>query len=126
MFPAHAGVILKRRAWDPEKREYIKVPANMTYKEWYGKFVAPESTSENSGIRIMRRGDEGLPLEMSLQFFAEKDIQRQSSASLKRGIRKLSKQINIHETKISDPISYIIGKRKFETLDPRSMKGLKS
>lgn len=34
---------MKRRAWDPEKGEYIKVPGDMTYKEWYEKFVTPES-----------------------------------------------------------------------------------
>ena len=37
---------MKRRAWDPEKREYIKVPANMTYKEWYRKFVLSEEEKE--------------------------------------------------------------------------------
>ena len=37
---------MKRRAWDPEKREYIKVPADMTYKEWYRKFVLSEEEKE--------------------------------------------------------------------------------
>lgn len=42
-------------------------------------------------------------LEMNLQFFAENDVPKQSSASLKRAIRNLTKRIKEHEEYIENP-----------------------
>lgn len=37
---------MKRRAWDPESNRNILVPASMTYKEWYQKFVKGKPKAE--------------------------------------------------------------------------------
>ena len=47
-------------------------------------------------------------LEMNLQFFAENDVPKQSSASLKRAIRNLTKRIKEHEEYIENPREVIM------------------
>lgn len=46
-------------------------------------------------------------LELDLQNFAEKDIQRQKSSSLKRSIRNFKKQIALHEGYLKDPYEHV-------------------
>lgn len=87
---------MRRRARDPETGKTYTVPANMTYQEWYGKYVEKKTTS---GII----GAEGEKLEMNLQLFAESDIKNQESASLKRAIRKYEKRIAEHEEYMKNP-----------------------
>ena len=55
--------------------------------------------SSNSGI--IKRG-KGL-LEMNLQLFAEKNLRKQSTAALKKGIRSLSDRIKEHEEYLVNP-----------------------
>ncbi|MGN1112419.1 MAG: hypothetical protein ACI4RP_04365 [Acutalibacteraceae bacterium] len=43
---------------------------------------------------------------MNIQLFAEKDIYKQTSESLKRGIRSYKNVINLHNDKISNPEKY--------------------
>ena len=45
---------------------------------------------------------------MNLQFFAENDVPKQSSASLKRAIKNLSKRIKEHEEYIENPREVIM------------------
>ena len=45
---------------------------------------------------------------MNLQFFAENDVPKQSSASLKRAIRNLTKRIKEHEEYIENPREVIM------------------
>ena len=47
-------------------------------------------------------------LEMNLQFFAENDVPKQSSASLKCAIKNLSKRIKEHEEYIENPREVIM------------------
>lgn len=61
-------------------------------------------------------------IKLNLQFFAEKDIKNQESASLKRAIRKYQKQIKEHEEKISNPEKYIDA---WDSFDVRRQEGLK-
>lgn len=42
-----------------------------------------------------------------MQFFSEKDIEKQESTSLKRAMRKYQKRIEEHEDKISNPKKYV-------------------
>ena len=63
-------------------------------KEW--KHVAKYT---DSGI-IKENGD---TLKMNLQFFAEKDIKNQDSASLKRAIKKFEMRIREHEEYLENP-----------------------
>ncbi len=60
-------------------------------------------------------------IKLGLQFFAEKDIHRQDSNSLKRAIRKYQKQIDIHSDKIKNPSKYVDG---WDKLDERRKQGL--
>lgn len=61
-------------------------------------------------------------IKINLQFFAEKDIKNQESASLKRAIRKYQRQIKEHQGKISDPKKYI---EAWDSFDVRRQEGLK-
>jgi len=45
--------------------------------------------------------------ELNLQFFAEEDIHKQSSNSLKKAIRNLTKRIKEHEEYITNPYSHV-------------------
>jgi len=45
-------------------------------------------------------------IKINMQFFAEKDLVNQSSTSLRRGIRNLGKEIEIHKEKIKNPQIY--------------------
>ncbi|WP_418751097.1 minor capsid protein [Frisingicoccus sp.] len=84
--------------------------------------------SNGQAQKVANRMDSGIikadedKIMMDLQFFAEKDIKNQESGSLKRAIRKYSKQIEEHENKISNPKEYI---PDWDTYDVRYQEGLK-
>lgn len=59
---------------------------------------------------------------MNLQFFSEKDIKNQESASLVRAIRKYEKRIEEHKAHIENPGKYISGWNEY---DMRYQEGLK-
>lgn len=59
---------------------------------------------------------------INLQLFAESDIKKQESASLKRAIRKYRRQIEEHRNKILTPNKYI---NDWDKLDSREQTGLK-
>lgn len=65
---------------------------------------------------------ENKPLKIDMQFFSEKDIQKQESTSLKRAMRKYQKRIEEHEDKINNPKKYI---PDWDTYDERKKQGLK-
>ena len=63
--------------------------------------------------RIAAKTDDILPdiskkstINLNMQFFAEKDLKNQSSTSLKKGIRNLNKEIEIHKEKLKKPQNY--------------------
>ena len=57
-----------------------------------------------------------------MQFFSEKDIEKQESSSIKRAMRKYKKRIEEHEDKINNPKKYI---PDWESYDERKKQGLK-
>jgi hypothetical protein len=61
-------------------------------------------------------------VNIGLQFFAEKDIKKQESGSLRRAIRKFERNIELHRQKISDPKKYA---KDWDTLDVREQNGMK-
>lgn len=105
----------------PEQRERIYAdlhgrvaPSQRTYKRWQsgeaeksrrtdmdlaGKGVVKSTVSDI----IKEKGDEP---KMNLQFFAENDMYRQESNSLKRAIRKYEKRLEEHKTYLTDPESH--------------------
>ena len=98
------GIFPKERtARDPETNKNIHVPFDMSYAQWYRKYVIERKESEPS-LENKPKND---IIKMNLQFFAEKDIGNQSSNSLKRAIRKYRANILEHESKIKNPEKYI-------------------
>lgn len=57
----------------------------------------------------------------NIQFFAEKDLAKQSSASLKKGIRSLEERIADHKQKIENPETFA---EQWNAMDERVKKGL--
>ena len=59
---------------------------------------------------------------MNLQLFSERDIEKQSSSSLKRGLKHYKKNILLHQDKITNPEHYY---PEWKKLDHRRQEGLK-
>ncbi|MBQ2942606.1 MAG: hypothetical protein IJD97_10270 [Clostridia bacterium] len=75
-----------------------------------------------SGI-MEEDGSERHNMKLDIQYFAEKDISKQSDMSLKKGIFSFEKQIEIHTAKIEKPEVYYENWSKW---DKRKQDGLKS
>ena len=60
-------------------------------------------------------------LKLNLQLFAERDIKKQESASLRRAINKYQKRIAEHKSKIENPAYYV---SNWEERDIREQQGL--
>lgn len=98
----------------PEQRERIYAdlrgrvaPSTGTYENWQEKRI---KTATGKGVvkstvsDIMK--EKGDRPKMNLQFFAENDMYRQESNSLKRAIRKYEKHLEEHKTYLADPESH--------------------
>lgn len=100
---------MTRAAYNPETGRTEKVPANMTYDEWYQKYVKGNTEDRVGAKSIAKTIDSGIikknkdKLKMNLQLFAESDIKNQESGSLKRAIRKYEKRIKEHESYLENP-----------------------
>lgn len=70
-------------------------------KAWKETKNAEQSIEKSTDSGIM--GDNKGTLKMKLQFFAEEDIYRQESGSLKRAIRKYEKRLKEHEDYLKEP-----------------------
>jgi hypothetical protein len=60
--------------------------------------------------------------ELNLQFFAEEDIHKQSSKSLKKAIRNLTKRIKEHEEYITNPYSHVTNWDEYSILYREGLK----
>jgi len=60
-------------------------------------------------------------ISVDIQFFAEKDLENQSSNALKRGIRSLTQKMELHEEKIKNPKNY---DKNWDTKSEIAKKGL--
>lgn len=86
---------------------------------------ASERTKKTPVVKKFSSGiirTERVGLDVNLQLFAEKDMYRQSSSSLKRAIRNYRKRIQEHEEKISNPEKNIDG---WDNLPENKKIGLK-
>lgn len=61
-------------------------------------------------------------LKLDLQYFAERDLQRQNSNSIKRSIRKLSKRREEHKTYLVDPYEHA---PDWDNLSEKEKQGLR-
>ena len=60
-------------------------------------------------------------MNIGIQYFAESDIKKQESTSLKRAMRKYSERIAEHQRKIDNPQEYV---PDWESKDVREQNGL--
>ena len=74
-----------------------------------------------SGKINLQKPAKSKPFKISTQFFAEKDIEKQESGSLKRALRKYQSRIAEHKSKINNPEKYVDGWAK---KDAREQSGL--
>ncbi len=70
-------------------------------KAWKEIRNAEQSIEKSTDSGIIE--DDKGTLKMKLQFFAEEDIYRQESGSLKRAIRKYEKRVREHEDYLKEP-----------------------
>ena len=69
-----------------------------------GKLYRDEGLDKSGGSGIINTKP---TIRISMQFFAEKDIQNQESNSLKRAMRKYQERIDEHKDKINNPQKYV-------------------
>ena len=67
----------------------------------YGKSGIVDKTDD-----ILPDATKKSTINLDMQFFAEKDLEKQSSTSLKRGIRSLNKEVELHKEKLKNPQNY--------------------
>ncbi|EHL11092.1 hypothetical protein HMPREF9629_00629 [Peptoanaerobacter stomatis] len=67
----------------------------MSYKTWYDKYVVDKNAVKGYNINI------------NLQLFSNKDLQKQTTKQIEKGIKSYRKQIHIHNDKINNPQKYV-------------------
>lgn len=90
----------------PQQRDRIYqdgLKGNFSSKGAFDKYIS-KSVVKSKDSGIIRKNT----LEINLQFFAESDIKKQESGSLKRAIRKYQKRIKEHEDKLKNPALYCL------------------
>lgn len=71
---------MKRRAWNPEKKETELVPASMNYQEWYEKYI--EKASKGDIIELQRKKDNS---RSGLKFISDERFNELTIAARKKG-----------------------------------------
>lgn len=99
------------------RREYRKKKEGWNKKT--GQIEQRIIANDPLSVIIEKRGE---ILKMNLQFFAEKDIKNQDSASLIRAIRKYEKRMEEHRAHIENPKEYI---PEWDEYNVRYQEGLK-
>jgi hypothetical protein len=92
---------------------------NVWSKKWH-------DTSQNDKIKARKIAGltvsgNGSVIKMNLQFFSEKDLSRQSTTSLQRGVRNLQSEIELHRQKIASPEQFVA---EWESYSPVHKQGL--
>lgn len=123
-------IILKQARYQGQMQQYksfskamgLPEQKNRVYLDGLGRVGARVKKSieraSESGIIKKNRG----MLKLNLQYFAESDIKKQESGSLKRAIRKYQKRIEEHENKVLNPEQFI---SNWGEMDSRLQEGLK-
>lgn len=95
----------------------------------YGKYLEKISGgkldfSKTSGAKtaetLENTGKSGI-MKLDLQMFAEKDLSKQKTSSLKKGLASFKEQITEHQIKIAEPQKYVSG---WDSKDAREQQGL--
>lgn len=118
---------LKKRA------EYFGLDKSETFEDYKKKYLkaVDEEKVNKSATNKPQNGGKIKPVvgnpakpqlvKISTQFFAEKDIERQESGSLKRALRKYKDKIALHQQKIANPQAFVEG---WADKDAREQAGL--
>ena len=105
-----------------DRKEYEEWLDNLanggTTEEWNAQKDKKPLTFSSKRNKISTKNS---ALLNNIQFFAEKDLAKQSSASLKKGIRSLEERIADHKQKNESPETFT---EQWETMDERVKKGL--
>ena len=94
------------------------------YDEWLDyleKGGTTEEYNKQKAKRALTKTAKNATLSPEIQLFAEADIKKQESNSLKRAIRKYEKLIEEHKHKIENPAAFVAG---WESKDIREQNGL--
>lgn len=95
---------------DSKTYGHVKAMDFADFKKSYLKAAETIENTGNSGI-----------IKVDLQFFAEKDLWKQKTSSLKKGLESFEERIAEHQRKIADPKKYVAG---WDAKDERERKGL--
>lgn len=98
---------------DPKAFRAEKLPALKNFQEFKKAYLKAAETVENTG-------KSGI-MVLDLQTFAEKDLSKQKTSSLKKGLASFEEQIAEHRRKIAEPEKYVSG---WESKDVREQNGL--
>ena len=94
-----------------ERAAYFGIDKSKDFDDFKKKYLKAVDNLEKSGT-----------FKMNLQLFAEKDILKQESASLKKGIAKCEKRIAEHKQKLANPQDFV---PNWDAKDEREKNGLK-
>ena len=97
-----------------ERAEFFGLDKTKDLEDFKNKYLKAAETIEKLGNSDI--------LKMNLQLFAEKDIPKQESASLKKGIAKYKKRIAEHKQKLARPQDFV---PNWDAKDEREQNGLK-
>lgn len=118
--PLHPFCRCSTAAYEDSKdyEEWLEFLANGGTTEEYNKQKAEKPLTNSSKSVILSA--KNTKLNTNIQFFAEKDLARQSTASLKKGIKSLEERIAVHKQKIEHPEVYA---ERWAEMDERAKKG---
>ena len=77
---------------------------------------------ENNGRNDIIKEENKSTIKLDVQMFAEKDIKKQSTNSLKKGITSYNKRISEHQNKVKNPSKYV---ENWDELPDYKKEGLK-
>ena len=97
-----------------ERAAFFGLDKQDSFEDFKKKYLKAAETLKN-------KGKSGI-ISLNLQAFAEKDLSRQKTLSLKKGLASFKEQIVTHRNKIARPWDYIPG---WDEMDERMKAGLK-
>lgn len=97
-----------------ERSAFFELDKQDSFEDFKKKYLKAAETLKN-------KGKSGI-ISLNLQTFAEKDLSRQKTLSLKKGLASFKEQIVTHRNKIARPWDYIPG---WNEMDERMKAGLK-
>ena len=105
-------------------KNFAKVLDKMDDREYnhYSKLLAGNPVYNKAKDEVLTNISENRIMKINLQRFAEKDIKKQRTAALKKGIRSYEKQIAEHKKKLENPAAFVEG---WNGRDVREQDGLK-